>query len=515
MDADFSNRSYEFLSKIICKPKIIINDYVSVKKKFLFTHNYDVRCHQLIEDIKNKKNIAIICLSKSTVDDIYNKIKDIKNIKIIRYTSMTDDEQKIALNNVNEEWIKYNVVMYSPTIEAGVDFNVVHFNKIYCFLSSGSCSPRSFLQMVGRIRTITDDRIRCCYDKLMKYVNKNAFIPTIDTVEDMIVKRDYLYNNYTFNKVDATECELIVKKDAFTRTFAYNYVENYEKQLKFMSSLKELIVQREWEYLNEDAGERDDVENNIATNNKNDTSTVSSHVNTEVDIGFDNEVNNNSTTASTKKTIEMDELLESPFINDNEAKEYDILKVQNQLTRTQKLSLKKYWLLKKFKLERHELNMCFLLDWYGKEYILDNVAYALGKKKLDDINDPYLNNVRLKLIYLHKILKVYGFKHLFDFETIAEKDDNMETRMKCSNLLDATEYEKIMLCFGKRKRGNINEFSLSKYVMVSDVILNDFGIGLQSSRNRLQLNNDRVYIIHYKLYEDKKCIASIIYKWLV
>ena len=31
------------------------------------------------------------------------------------------------------------------------------------------------------------------------------------------------------------------------------------------------------------------------------------------------------------------------------------------------------------------------MNWYGKDYILDNVAYALGKKKIEDTNDPYLH----------------------------------------------------------------------------------------------------------------------------
>ena len=209
--------------------------------------------------------------------------------------------------------------MYSPTIEAGVDFNVEHFNKIYCFLSNGSCSPRSLLQMIGRIRTVADDKIRCCYEKTMKYVDKKAFIPNVDNVEEMIVKREHLYNNYTFNKIDGRECELVVKKDAFTRVFAFNYLENYEKQIHFLSVLKELIVEHEWEYLNEDAGERDvEVQEEHVSNIE--SSKDSTHENTEVDIGFDNEeVVNNSTNASTKKTVEMDDLLDAPLIDHKEA----------------------------------------------------------------------------------------------------------------------------------------------------------------------------------------------------
>mgnify|MGYP001617850001 CR=1 FL=1 len=73
---------------------------------------------------------------------------------------MTDDQQKELLSNVNEVWTEYQVVTYSPTIEAGLDFNKPHFHKMYCFLSNGSCSPRSFMQMIGRIRILDDYKIR-------------------------------------------------------------------------------------------------------------------------------------------------------------------------------------------------------------------------------------------------------------------------------------------------------------------------------------------------------------------
>ena len=74
------------------------------------------------------------------------------------------------------------------------------------------------------------------------------------------------------------------------------------------------------------------------------------------------------------------------------------------------MSLRRYWIIKKFKLKPEELTMDFLINWYGKEYILTNVAYALGKKKINDINDPYLGNMKDKISYLNKILKCMVLK---------------------------------------------------------------------------------------------------------
>ena len=66
--------------------------------------------------------------------------------------------------------------------------------------------------MVGRIRTTTDDRIRCHYDKTMNYIDKSNYVPILDDVEDMIVDKDYLYHNYEFRPIDDTECEFVIKR---------------------------------------------------------------------------------------------------------------------------------------------------------------------------------------------------------------------------------------------------------------------------------------------------------------
>ena len=67
---------------------------------------------------------------------------------------MSDDRLKEKFMDVNAFWSQYKVVIYTPTIDAGVDFNIRdYFDRMYCFLSSGSTqvTPRGFLQMTGRI----------------------------------------------------------------------------------------------------------------------------------------------------------------------------------------------------------------------------------------------------------------------------------------------------------------------------------------------------------------------------
>ena len=118
--------------------------------------------------------------------------------------------------------------------------------------------------------------------------------------------------------------------------------------------------------------------------------------------------------------------------------------------------------------------------------------------------------MRQKIDYLNKILRVYGFAGIFDFETVVEKDEKMETRMRESRLLEGVEYDKLMMCFVKKKQMKIiNKFTLSKFIMISNMILNDFGVGIKSSRKQKQNNNNRVYVIKYKLIITKRGVNQI------
>ena len=196
------------------------------------------------------------------------------------------------------------------------------------------------------------------------------------------------------------------------------------------------------------------------------------------------------------------------LINTKLVDENDFVKNIENNSRTSKLIVKKYVMSKLFKLEDKEITLDFLNEWIDKEYILDNVAYALGKKKIKD------DNIRQKIDYLNKILKVYGFTGVFDFETVVEKDDKMETRMKDSKILEGGEYDKLMACFGKRpyKEKGQSKFSVNGFVIVSDAILNEFGVGIKTTKKHVMINKQRMYKTKYKILEIYKHIQQFIKK---
>lgn len=75
--------------------------------------------------------------------------------RVMMYTSETpDDVREETLRNVNAAWINYDVLIYTPTISAGLSFNVHHFDSFVGFWYDTSCDIFVVLQMSWRARNI-------------------------------------------------------------------------------------------------------------------------------------------------------------------------------------------------------------------------------------------------------------------------------------------------------------------------------------------------------------------------
>src|SRR4051794_39238300 len=78
------------------------------------------------------------------------------HLKVLLYTSESSQQDKRSVAQCNDIWIHYDVLVYSPTIGAGVDFNPdkAHFDAIMAWGAAGVNPVREFMQMVGRVRVV-------------------------------------------------------------------------------------------------------------------------------------------------------------------------------------------------------------------------------------------------------------------------------------------------------------------------------------------------------------------------
>jgi Origin of replication binding protein len=77
------------------------------------------------------------------------------NCRVKFYSSETlNSEKREHFGDVNEYWSKYDVLIYTPTITAGVSFERRHFDRVFCTFMDQSCPVETCVQMIGRIRDV-------------------------------------------------------------------------------------------------------------------------------------------------------------------------------------------------------------------------------------------------------------------------------------------------------------------------------------------------------------------------
>jgi len=164
LDADYSIRSHDFLKNILGESQIftVYNEFVNNNRSLVFTECKELFDRNINDSLRENKKIVIVSMASSDAEYYRNTIKQLyPNKNVLLYIGDTDDlVKKEHFLHITEYWKKADVVIYSATIEAGVDFNEDHFDQIFCILQSDvSSSQRSLLQMLFRVRQIRENNV--------------------------------------------------------------------------------------------------------------------------------------------------------------------------------------------------------------------------------------------------------------------------------------------------------------------------------------------------------------------
>ncbi|AGD93093.1 hypothetical protein LBA_01177 [Megavirus lba] len=495
-----SNNDYVFIN----------NTYKPVTKNFIITNDEADFDKKIFIDIKAKKNICVVSMSASAINKLSIELNKM-NIKHVTHTSKSNDKLKNELENVNDFWAKYQVVMFSPSIISGIDFNKKHFDKMYCIIRSGvkgTCDPRSFLQMVGRIRHLNNYDILCWYKQIPVIINEkdNKIIPktcsVMYTFDDLLSYYRYYetLHNKKFIKNIAYEIEegddvvSMTRKftdiDLFDKISLHNEVEQLNKHPDvFLTVLNKLIMKSDnkicFKLVSKNDKEKPMIKTNIKKN--------------EIDT--------------------MVELDESKY----NIKELNIKQTKNQLDETEKLVLKKYYFKKKLGIKKEIDNdkMKLLLDKFlDKQYLLERYETLFGYKKISDTNDDSKGKnkerIKRKIIndFVNRLLgKNYNklddskLKHV-----IIEHDKyNKAINDIINNSMYFKDEEKYRPLFGKKsgklKSDPKNKKAIQYYVNTLIDILKSYNIILKVER---YYKNKGERLCTHSLSVDKQ-VKDIIY----
>lgn len=162
MDAFLSDRTFTILKEMrpdFGGPGTMYHRNVyknGTEDKYLITNEHAEWLSGLYEDIENGLRVAVPISSLTQARVIFETIgKRFPDKRVMIYSSETlISERKKHFADVNTYWAAYDVIIYTPTVSAGVSFEVAHFDKVYGYFIDSSCPVETCMQMLGRVRNV-------------------------------------------------------------------------------------------------------------------------------------------------------------------------------------------------------------------------------------------------------------------------------------------------------------------------------------------------------------------------
>jgi hypothetical protein len=153
-----------FNKKIVTKIENTYKSFSGLRCKLWFSAEKVIE--KIFELLDRGKNIVIPTNSKSRGKKIEKIIlKNYPTISVLRIDSENGFTKK-------EEWGRYNVLIYTPTISAGISFDESHFHALCGFFGRNSTSAELSCQMLFRVRNLIDNEMHLYADKDCSEITK-------------------------------------------------------------------------------------------------------------------------------------------------------------------------------------------------------------------------------------------------------------------------------------------------------------------------------------------------------
>ena len=231
MDAYLTIRSFNMI-------KDICDDDINNKKCFYLCneYKYDERFYYeltdkkignaILQSLKNNKRCVFVCGSKRLSIEVENICKE---YNILSYTSSNPLPNGA---NVNELWKKCQLLIYTPTITAGISYDNkdFQFDNLFMYLVNvNSAHVRDMIQSHKRVRNFKDNKIGIVINTCNIY-NYDMSPTTIQGVEELEYKfkiklfeenvdtfknvsnLNWIYNINIFNKLEINISTLYLEK---------------------------------------------------------------------------------------------------------------------------------------------------------------------------------------------------------------------------------------------------------------------------------------------------------------
>jgi hypothetical protein len=181
LDGHLGQRTYDFLSLngIACGPAVI-NEHLPARPlcfEFVTGNDgLDVWTEAICGALQSGENCFVVSMSSEAAYRLADTISGTRLVpesEVLVVTRHSAGDVKKGLENVNVAWLR-RVVIISPTVEAGVDFNREWFDRTFIYICPFSTTPRGLDQIKSRVRYVREPTVLC-------FVHSGIVLPTVST----------------------------------------------------------------------------------------------------------------------------------------------------------------------------------------------------------------------------------------------------------------------------------------------------------------------------------------------
>lgn len=252
MDADLSDRSLNFYSNIVgaspCDRHVIINTFKTFSEYTVTAMNFSAWVREMIGVLEEGKRLVVPMASNNKAKDLYTYVRGLfpdKRVLLI-HKETNEEEKRTLLYNVNQEWVNYDVIIYTPSVCMGVSFDVPnHFDAIYAYGCQESLGAQEFCQMLHRVRSPASKNVRLALDEYQVFDPEEHSL-TFEAVEQLINYKHYLdtydlHNNIIPKRMVFEQNEKRIcypyQNEPIYDLYVRNCWEQVENRLNFSASL--------------------------------------------------------------------------------------------------------------------------------------------------------------------------------------------------------------------------------------------------------------------------------------
>ena len=239
-------RTYKFIERY--GQAININNDICFNEKTInIMNDRHVYNELLFKALDENKKIIMPMMSENEAMFYEVEInKRYPSLEVKLYTGKTGDEEKAELINIKQKWDTYDVIIFTPTIEAGVSFDKERYDVIFGIISDGVASQRSYFQMMARVRKIKDNDIYLGNFNNCKI--NNCILETFDNYKAALRQQKDIKLKTCYKEIEGEMKEVFIN-DFYDDIYCYNKVEDENKaKYSFLLLFKKLALKKGFQF---------------------------------------------------------------------------------------------------------------------------------------------------------------------------------------------------------------------------------------------------------------------------